>query len=265
MIRKKSALGLDNIQGDGKNFDCDVCTCGKMTCTPFQPGHQVANACLGHLHLDICGPMEVMSLGKNWYFCTLVDDKTHFIWFHPCASKANFLPWFIRMDKLFVNQYGTHTKICRSDCGGEYVNDALHNYCSENGINIELTIPHTPEQNGIAERTNRKILDKGHTIMKDGGAPDFLWAEAFATAVYAINQTIHARSNSLTPFEAFLGWKPDIAHMRVWYSDVFIHQPKNLGVRKLGECGHLVKFLGYLEESSGYKVYEQVTHKVFVV
>ena len=91
------------------------------------------------------------------------------------------------MDSFFVNHYQSHTKILRSDQGREYVNTALEDYCARNGIAMEFMVPHTPEQNGIAECMNRRILDKGCTIMKDAGAPDFLWANAFATAVYAIN------------------------------------------------------------------------------
>ncbi len=49
------------------------------------------------------------------------------------------------------------------------MNAALKKYCTENGIHLEFTVPHTPKQNGIAERTNHKILDKGRTIMKDTG------------------------------------------------------------------------------------------------
>ncbi len=48
-------------------------------------------------------------------------------------------------------------------------------------------MPYTPEQNGVAERMNCKILDKGSAGMKDMGAPDYLWADAFVTVVYAIN------------------------------------------------------------------------------
>lgn len=100
--------------------------------------------------------------------------------------------------------------------------------------------------------------------MKDMNAPDFLWAEAFATAVYAINRTVSSSLGKMTPFEAFFDRKPDISHMRVWYSDAYAHQPKDLGAKKLGERGWPVKFLGYPEESAGYKLYEPSTHKVFV-
>ena len=52
--------------------------------------------------------------------------------------------------------------------------------------------------------------------------------------------------------------------MRVWFSDVFIHQAKDLGAWKLG-CGHLVKFLGYPENSAGYKTYDPQTHRVEII
>ena len=102
-------------------------------------------------------------------------------------------------------------------------------------------------------------------MLKDASAPDFLWANAFATAVYAINRTVSSSAGNQTPFEAFFGKKPDVGHMRVWFSDVFIHCAKDLGARKLGERGELVKFLGYPENSAGYRTYDPRTHKVEVV
>ena len=53
--------------------------------------------------------------------------------------------------------------------------------------------------------------------------------------------------------------------MRVWYSDVYTYQLKNLVAKKLGDCGHLAKFLGYPEESAGYKVYDPATHQITIV
>src|SRR5260370_28645954 len=131
--------------------------------------------------------MDVLSLGKNHYFCILIDDKTCYLWFLPCAKKSDFTPWFICLDSLFANHYGSHTKILHTDHGGEYVNRALESYCTMNGIKIELTVLHTPDQNGTAEHLNRRILDKGQTLMKDTSAPNFLWADALTTMVYAIN------------------------------------------------------------------------------
>ena len=154
-------------------------------------------------------------------------------------------------------------KILRSDWGGKYINATQ--YCDTHGIILENTVPHTPEQNGVAERANRKILDKGHTIMRDADAPNFLWADAFATTVYAINQTMSGHTPMMTPYKAFFRRKPSISHMRIWYSDTFIHQPKDLGAGKLGERGHQVEFLGYPDNTAGYKVYNPHTHKVSII
>ena len=196
--------------------------------------------------------MDVPSIRKNRYFCILVDDETCYLWFLGCAKKSDFTEWFTHLDTLFTNHYGTHTKILCMDHGGEYVNNTLESYCAENGIVLELTVPHTLEQNGVTERSNRRILDKGHTLLKDTSAPNFLWAHALVTAMYAINRAVSSTAGGVTPFEVFFGWRPDISHMRVWFSDVFAHCLKDLGAKKLGEQGHCVKFLGYLQNSSGY-------------
>src|SRR5258708_3133878 len=265
MIRRKLAVGLDDVPDDSKDFDCEACVHGKMTRAPFQKGHDTARECLGRLHSDVCRLMETTSLGKRHYFCTLVDDKSGYTWLYPCALKSDFTEWFIKLDRLFVNQYGTHTKILCSDRGGEYVNTPLEKYCAENGIKLKFTVLHTPEQNGVTKGTNWKILDKGQAIMKDTGAPDFLWANAFATVMYAMNRTISTRAGDRTPYKAFFGTKPNVSHMRVWYSNVFIHQPKELGAWKLGEHGHPAKFLGYPEASAGYRTYDPANHKVTII
>ena len=70
---------------------------------------------------------------------------------------------------------------------------------------MEQTIAYTPKQNGVAERVNWKIEDKLRTMLKDTNAPDFLWADAGATATYAINRTVSISSGGITPYEAFYG------------------------------------------------------------
>ena len=146
----------------------------------------------------MCGLMEVQLLGKKHYFCILVNDRSQFLWFQPCT-------WFIKLDMMFANHYGTHIKILCTDQGGEYVNSILETYCMQNGIVIELTVLHTPEQNGVAERANWRILDKGHTLLKDSGAPNYLWANAFTTAIYAINQTVSSSIGTPHHMRPFLG------------------------------------------------------------
>ena len=223
MIKGGLAGGLTGIIDESNNFDCDACIRGKVIRAPFQSGHLHANKRLGRLHSDVCGPMDVASLGGSHYFCILVDDQSGYIWYHAIAKKSDFSMWFIKMDKLFINQYQTHVKILRSDGGGEYVNSFLESYCADNGIIMERTVAHTPEQNGVAEQANRKIEDKLWMLIKDANAPLSLWADAGAVATYAINRTVSASSQGVTPYEAFHGIRPSINHMRVWYCDAYIH------------------------------------------
>jgi hypothetical protein len=88
--------------------------------------------------------MEVSSLGRKQYFCMLVDDKTGFLWYYPCALKSDFTAWFIKMDAYFDTQFNTRIKTLRTDRGGEYVNATLEGHCEKRGIGMELTVPHTP-------------------------------------------------------------------------------------------------------------------------
>ena len=111
MIRKDLAGGLTDIPDDAKDFDCLACIKGKMVRGRFQDGHDTATKHLGCLHSNVCGPMDVPSLGKNHYFCILVDDRTRYLWFLPCAKKSDFTGWFTHLDALFANHYRTHMKI----------------------------------------------------------------------------------------------------------------------------------------------------------
>ena len=101
--------------------------------------------------------------------------------------------------------------------------------------------------------------------MKDANAPDFLWVDTFATVVYATNRTISSCNCMMSPFKAFFGKHPSVSHMHVWYADMFVHHPKDLGAGKLGACAHQVKFLGYPDGTTGYKAYDPHTHHVSII
>src|SRR5258708_16870994 len=81
MIHRKLIVGLDDVPDSPEDFDCEACVCGKMTRAPFQKGHNTAKEHLGCLHSDVCGLMEMTSLGKRHYFCTLgrQQDRVHMV------------------------------------------------------------------------------------------------------------------------------------------------------------------------------------------
>ena len=208
------------------------------------------------MHSDLCGEFEHTSLGGNHYFATLIDDMSGMIWISPLKLKADFVTWFIKMDAMFLNQYGTHVGTLQTDNGGEYINQRLKDYCNQNGILLELSVPHTPQQNGVAERANRTLTKCMRAMMKDMDCPLALWGEAVSTAAYCLNRTATSINGGVTPIQAFEGTTLDISHMKIFYSDAYIHRPKSEGAKKLGDQARLVKFVGYPKGVSGYRFYD---------
>src|SRR5258708_36504845 len=101
-----------------------------------------------------------------------------------------------------------------------------------------------------------------HAMMKDTDCPMMLLGEAICTAAYCLNQTPTSTNGGITPFQAFKGSIPDISHMKVFYSDVYIHYPKSDGVKKLGDHTCLVKFIGCPDGVNGYKFYDPATSTI---
>ena len=82
---------------------------------------------------------------------------------------------------------GQNVNIFRTDNRGEFTSDEFENYLKREGIKHELTIPKCPEQNGIAERLKRTLIEMVRSVLADSKLPKLFWAEALATAVYLRN------------------------------------------------------------------------------
>ena len=90
----------------------------------------------------------------------------------------------------------------RSDNGTEYVNLRMMNFMKSNGILHQTSVPFNPEQNGMAERMNRTIVEKARCLLIDSCLGKRFWAEAVNTAVYLINRTPCKGLKELVPVEA---------------------------------------------------------------
>lgn len=87
-------------------------------------------------------------------------------------------------------------------------------FCEQEGVLQQLTTPYTPEQNGVAERKNRTVVELARSMMKSKGLPN--WAEAVATAVYLLNLSPTKAVMNRTPFEAWFERKPGVGHSQVF-------------------------------------------------
>ena len=83
---------------------------------------------------------------------------------------------------MVENQFDLKVKRFRSDNGGEYVNENFKTFCKSHGIAIETTNSYTPQQNGVAERMMRTLMEMARSMIYHSNVPLMLWAEAVATA-----------------------------------------------------------------------------------
>ena len=149
---------------------------------------------------------------------------------------------------------GRKIKTLRSDNGGEYTSTAFASFLTKEGIKHELTIPHTPQQNGVAERLNRTLIEGVHTMLADSKLPHRFWAEALSTAVYLPNRSATKALEGVTPYEAWSGTKPDVSSLRVFGCSAYAHVPK-AERRKLDSKTRKCVLLGYGTNQKGYRLY----------
>ena len=128
---------------------------------------------------DIQGPFEVPSLHGARYALTFIDDFSRYAVVNFVVRKSDTLECF----KEYVVCYGAPTELL-TDIGGEYTSTAFKNYCKSMGIHQELTVPGTPQQNGVAERFNRVSIEMTRCLLLEGKLGKQIWVRAMATAVY---------------------------------------------------------------------------------
>ena len=152
-------------------------------------------------------------------------------------------------------------KTLRTNNGGEYISTEFNLYLTKEGIKHELTIPHTPQQNGVAERLNRTLIEGVRTMLADSKLPHRFWAEALSTTVYLHNHSPTKALEGITPFEAWSGTKPDVSFLRIFGCSAYAHVPK-AERRKLDSKTRKCVLLGYGANRKGYRLYDLECMKV---
>ncbi|GJX01854.1 hypothetical protein Tco_0185767 [Tanacetum coccineum] len=152
-------------------------------------------------------------------------------------------------------------KIIRSDNGTEFKNNVMDEFCREKGIKREYSVARTPQQNGVAERKNRTLIEAARTMLADSKLPTTFWAEAVSTACYVQNRVLIVKPHNKTPYELFRGIKPAIGFMKPFGCHVTILNTLD----KLGKFDGKSDegfFVGYSLSSKAFRVYNIRTRKV---
>ncbi|GJT98905.1 ribonuclease H-like domain-containing protein [Tanacetum coccineum] len=105
-------------------------------------------------------------------------------------------------------------KVIRCDNGTEFKNKVMNQFCEMKGIKREFSVARTPQQNGVAERKNRTLIEVARTMLANSKLPTAFWAKAVNTACYVQNRVLVIKPYNKTPYELFLGRKPALSFMR---------------------------------------------------
>ncbi|GJS09917.1 retrovirus-related pol polyprotein from transposon TNT 1-94 [Tanacetum coccineum] len=139
------------------------------------------------LHMDLLGPTFVKSLMKKIYCLVVTDDFSRFTLVLFLATKdetSGILKSFISGIGNLVDH---KVKVIRCDNGTEFKNREMNQFCEMKGILRQFSVARTPQQNGVAERRNRTLIEFVRTMLADSKLPTTFWAEAVNTACYAID------------------------------------------------------------------------------
>ncbi|KAL4387339.1 hypothetical protein GQ457_09G012280 [Hibiscus cannabinus] len=165
LSKAKMVNGLPEI--NPPNQLCEACIKGKQHRQSFEVGKSWrARRPLEIVHTDIAGPFDIPSLGGNRYYLTFIDDYSRKCWVYVLKEKSEALAKFKEFKAMAEKQSDQFIKILRSDRGSEYTKNLFEGFCKEHGIIHQLTVRYTPQQNGVAERKNRTILDMARSMVK---------------------------------------------------------------------------------------------------
>ena len=127
----------------------------------------------------------------------------------------------------------------------------------------QFTAWYTPQQNGVAERMNRTIMEMALNMMAAKHFPNEYWVEAVVTVVYIMNRCPTKSVKKKFRQEAWTCINHSVSHLKVFGCVTYAHVLDELK-NKLDKKGHKCIFVGYSEEKKSYELYDHVTRKVII-
>lgn len=257
---RKMVVGLPVIATS--KVTCEACMKGKQHRAPF-PKRSTWRATkrLQLIHSDICGPVTPASNSQKRYLLTFIDDYTRKTWIYFLLEKSETFYQFKLFKASVEKECGLPIKCLRTDRGGEYKSTKFKVFCKEQGIKRQLTMAYTPQQNGVAERKNRTIMNLVRAILVDKKIPKTFWPEAVQWVNHVLNRSPTLAVKDKTPEEAWSGVKPSVEHFRVFgcVGHVHILNAKRI---KLDDKSVSCVLLGMSLESKGYRLYDPIAKKI---
>jgi transposase InsO family protein len=162
------------------------------------------------LHMELFGPIASISISGNKYGLVIIDDYSCFTWVFFLQDKSKTQVVLKKFLKRAHNEFDAKVKKIRSDNDTEFKNTQVEDFLDEEGIKHEFLAPYTPQQNGVAERKNRTLIEVVRTMLNEYKTSDQFWVEAVNTVCHATNRLYLHKLLKKTSCELLTGNKSSV-------------------------------------------------------
>jgi transposase InsO family protein len=132
--------------------------------------------------------LVVVSLSGFHYYVLFIDDFSRYSCLCPLSLKSDVYTAFQKSKSLVENQFFTLIKQLQSDGGGEFLSKQFTSFLKSHGIFHRISCPYMAQQNGLAERKHRHVVEMGLSLLTQSGIPQTYWVESFLIVAFLINQ-----------------------------------------------------------------------------
>lgn len=191
---------------------------------------------------------------------TFLDDFSRKVWAYFLKMKSDAFDDFKTWKTMVEKQTERVVKKLRIDNGMEFCSVEFNQFCKNNGIVRHLTVPGTPQQNGVAERMNRTLLEKARCMLSNSGLNKNFWAEAVNTACFITNISPHSFLDMKSPEEFWSGRPANYKDLKIFGCTAYAHVSEG----KLDPRSIKCIFLGYTSGTKGYRLWNPQTSKILI-
>jgi transposase InsO family protein len=131
------------------------------------------------IHSNIYEMNDVLTKGGQRYFITMIDDASRYCYVYLLKTKDEALNCFKTYKTEVENQLEKKIKYFRSDRGSEYFSNEFDLFCAEYGIIHEMTLPYSPQSNGVDERKNHTLTDLVNSMLETAGLSKAWWGQLY--------------------------------------------------------------------------------------
>jgi hypothetical protein len=182
---------------------------------------------------------------------------------YPIHNKSDVFQVFVQFKSIVENQFSSSIKQFQCDGGGEYMSKQFKKFLVTHGILHRVSCPHTPQQNGVAERKHRHIMEMGLSLLAQSHLSSIFWVDAFVTSVFIINRLPSSVLGDVSPFFKLFKKGPDYSLFRSFGCSCFPLLRPYSTHKLMFRSKHCI-FLGYSSNQRGYRCLDPVSRKVYV-